>query len=74
MTYDDAGHYQVPGDDFDTVLEIFRHDRNGKSRREVAEEIDVLGLGTVQNILERHEWYAEREEMAENKSVEFLDQ
>jgi len=37
MTYDDAGHYQVPGDDFDTVLEIFRHDRNGKSRREVAE-------------------------------------
>jgi len=73
MTYDDAGHYQVPGDDFDTVLEIFRHDRNGKSRREVAEEIDVP-LGTVQNILERHEWYAEREEMAENKSVEFLDQ
>jgi hypothetical protein len=63
MTYDDAGHYQVPGDDFDTVLEIFRHDRNGKSRREVAEEIDVP-LGTVQNILERHEWYAEREERA----------
>jgi DNA invertase Pin-like site-specific DNA recombinase len=67
MTYDDAGHYQVPGEDFDTVLEIFRHDRNGKSRREIAKSVDVP-LATVQNVLDRHDWYLERENMAESES------
>jgi hypothetical protein len=68
MTYDDAGHYQVPGEDFDTVLEIFRHDRNGKSRREIAEEVEIP-LGTVQNVLDRRDWCVEREKIAENGSV-----
>ncbi|WP_241429958.1 resolvase [Halorubrum lipolyticum] len=68
MTYDDAGHYQVPGEDFDTVLEIFRHDRNGKSRREIAEEVEIP-LGTVQNVLDCRDWYVEREKIAENGSV-----
>lgn len=68
MTYDDAGHYQVPGKDFDTVLEIFHHDRNEKSRREIAEEVEVP-LGTVQNVLDRRDWYVERQKIAENGSV-----
>lgn len=65
MTYDSDGRYQVPGENFETVLNIFRHDRNGKSRREIADLVDVP-LGTVQNVLDRREWYVEREEMAEN--------
>jgi len=65
MTYDAEGRYQVPGDDFDTVLEIFRYDRSGKSRREIAKGVDVP-LGTVQNVLDRREWYVERENMAES--------
>jgi len=67
MTYDANGHYQVPGDDFHIVLEIFRHDRNGKSRREIAEAIDTP-LGTVQNVLDRREWYVERRNIAEGSS------
>lgn len=65
MTYDDAGQYQVPGEEFDTVLEIFRRDRRDQTRREIADAVDVP-VGTVQNVLDRREWYVEREEMAEN--------
>ena len=68
MTYDDAGQYQVPGEDFDTVLEIFRYDRDGKSRREIAEAVKVP-LGTVQNVLDRRDWYVEREKMTESGAV-----
>ena len=68
MTYDADGHYQVPGEDFDTVLEIFRYDQNGKSRREIAEAVNVP-LGTVQNVLDRRSWYVEREKMAETGSI-----
>jgi DNA invertase Pin-like site-specific DNA recombinase len=67
MTYDANGHYQVPGDDFDTVHEIFRLYRNEKIRREIAKSVDVP-LGTVQNVLDRHDWYLERENMAESES------
>lgn len=69
MTYNDAGHYQVPGEDFDTVLDIFRHDRNGKSRREIAEATEIP-LGTIQNVLDRRDWYAEREKMSKSCSIE----
>lgn len=65
MTYDSDGRYQVPGENFEAVLNIFRHDGNGKSRREIADLVDVP-LGTVQNVLDRREWYVEREQMAEN--------
>ena len=64
MTYDADSYYQVPGEDFDTVLEIFRLDRDGKSRREVAEAVEVP-LGTVQNVIERRDWYIERKTMGE---------
>ena len=65
MTYDERGEYQVPGEEFDTVLDIFRHDRNDKSRREIAAAVDVPAA-TVHRVLDRREWYFEREQMAEN--------
>ncbi|ELZ41869.1 recombinase family protein [Halorubrum tebenquichense] len=64
MTYDAAGKYQVPGEEFDTVLKIFRLDNAGKSRREIADEVSVP-TSTVQKVIERREWYVEREQMAE---------
>ncbi|MFC7188330.1 helix-turn-helix domain-containing protein [Halorubrum yunnanense] len=62
MTYDADGHYQVPGEDFDTVLEIFQLDNAGDSRREIADAVGVP-TSTVQNVLDRREWYAERGKM-----------
>jgi len=64
MTYDDAGHYQVPSDEFDTVLEIFQLDNAGESRREIADTVEVP-VATIQNVLNRREWYVEREQTAE---------
>ena len=64
MTYDDAGHYQVPSDEFDTVLEIFQLDNAGESRREIADTVDVP-VATIQNVLNRREWYLVREQTAE---------
>lgn len=59
MTYDDSGAYQVPGDKFDSVVDIFRLDDLGYSQREIATEVDEA-LGTVQNVLRRREWYQKR--------------
>ncbi|PHQ44037.1 resolvase [Halorubrum sp. C191] len=64
MAYDDSGEYQVPGEEFDTVLEIFRLDNSGKSRREIADEVSVA-ISTVQNVIQRREWYIKRKQMAE---------
>ena len=64
MTYDDAGHYQVPSDEYDTVLEIFQLDSAGESRREIADTVDVP-VATIQNVLNRREWYLAREQTAE---------
>jgi DNA-binding IclR family transcriptional regulator len=55
----------VPGDEFETVLEILRLDRRGHSRREIADQTEVP-LGTVQRVLERREWYVERSQLAES--------
>jgi hypothetical protein len=73
MTYDDAGHYQVPGKDFDTVIEIFNHKESGRSRREIAEAVEVP-LGTVQNVLDRRDWYIKRGDMAECGLTELSNQ
>ncbi len=59
MTYDDAGHYQVPGEEFDTVMEIFQLDNAGKSRREIADTVDIP-VATIQNVIDRREWYINR--------------
>jgi len=63
MTYDANGHYQVPGKEFDMVLEIFQLDNVGKSRREIADLVDIP-VATVQNVIDRREWYLKREQMA----------
>lgn len=59
MTYDDEGKYQVPGENFDTVLEILRHRRLGKSYREIAAELDVA-VATARRVVGRREWYIDR--------------
>jgi hypothetical protein len=63
MTYDAAGEYQVPGREFETVLEIFRLDNKGKSRREISDNVNVP-ISTVQNVLSRQDWYVERRKLA----------
>ena len=65
MTYDDAGHYQVPGEEFGTVMEIFQLNNAGKSRREISDTVDIP-VATIQNVLDRREWYINREQMAES--------
>ncbi|TKX64326.1 helix-turn-helix domain-containing protein [Halorubrum sp. GN12_10-3_MGM] len=64
MTYDTDGEYQVPGEEFDTVLEIFQLDNAGKTRREIADEVGIA-TSTVQNVIERREWYLKRQQMIE---------
>lgn len=64
MTYDEQGHYQVPGERFDDVLEILRLRSKGKTYEEIANEVDVAA-STARNVVDRREWYIEREKMAE---------
>lgn len=71
MTYDPAGQYQVPGDEFDTVVEILRLDQEGRSRREIAGLVDVP-TSTVQNVIERRGWYIERIDRVESDINEQL--
>jgi len=65
MTYNEDKTRQVPGDDFETVLDILRHDRMGRSVREIEDRTGVP-KSTVGRVLDRREWYVEREQMAEN--------
>lgn len=61
MTYNDAGTHQVPGDEFDTVLEILRWDQLGRTLREIEAKTGVP-KSTIANVLERREWYVERDQ------------
>jgi transposase-like protein len=49
----------VPGEEFDSVVEILRLDQEGRSRREIAGLVDIP-ISTVQNVIERRGWYIER--------------
>jgi len=73
MTYDADGEYQVPGEDFDTVLEIFRLNNKGKSRREISDAVYVP-LSTVQNVLNRQEWYVERGKITKSQLLVEMDE
>lgn len=58
MKYDDAGRYQVPAENFETVREILRRREAGASLPEIAEVVDEA-VSTVANVCDRREWYAE---------------
>ena len=73
MTYDADGEYQVPEEDFDTVLEIFRLNNKGKSRREISDAVYVP-LSTVQNVLNRQEWYVERGKITKSQLLVEMDE
>jgi DNA invertase Pin-like site-specific DNA recombinase len=59
MQYDDAGEYQVPGEDFDVVRRIFELRDAGATLEEVTDEVSV-SKRTVTRVLERREWYLDR--------------
>jgi hypothetical protein len=65
MTYNDAGTEQVPGDDFETVREILRYNRMGKTLREI-EDLTGVSKSTVANVLDRRQWYVQKEKLVEN--------
>jgi len=65
MRYSDDGRRQVPGDDFDTVLDILTLRNRGLTYEEIQERTGVA-LGTISNVLDRREWYVEREGLAES--------
>lgn len=59
MEYDERGEQQVPGDQFETVREIFRHRDRGLSFADISDEVGV-SESTVWRICERREWYEAR--------------
>jgi len=62
MTYDEEGQYQVPGEDFDQVREIFLRRDRGETYAEISEGVGVAE-STVQNVVDRREWYEKRSEI-----------
>jgi len=59
MEYDADGHYQVPGERFDEVLEVLRLRESGLSFPQIEAEMGI-SKSTVQNIVDRREWYEAR--------------
>lgn len=59
MTYRDDGKYQVPGEGFETVEDIFELADEGYTQREIREEVGEA-LGTISRVLDRREWYEKR--------------
>lgn len=64
MEYGPEGRRQVPGDEFDTVLEVLRLEREGHSYDTIAEKTGVA-LGTISRVVDRREWYVERAKLGE---------
>lgn len=67
MQYDAEGKYQVPGEEFDTVLKILRRRSSGATYAEISEETGV-SESTAKRVVDRRDWYVEREKMAETRS------
>jgi hypothetical protein len=66
MTYDENSRYQVPGDDFETVLEILERAETDESLQSISDDLE-LPVSTVYRVDERREWYEDR---AERNGVE----
>lgn len=59
MTYDEKGRYQIPGDDFEVVEEIFELRDEGATLTEIEDEVGV-SVATASRVLKRRDWYEER--------------
>ena len=59
MEYDDAGQYQVPGEDFDLVVDILEKRADGASYSEIAGATGV-SRSTVHKVVNRRQWYEAR--------------
>lgn len=59
MTYDDKGRYQIPGEDFEAVKEIFELRDEGATLTEIGDEVGV-SVATASRVLKRRGWYEER--------------
>jgi len=59
MEYDDAGEYQVPGEDFEKVLDILEKRADGASYSEIVEATGV-SRSTVHKVVNRRQWYEAR--------------
>lgn len=64
MKYDENGEYQVPGEEFDTVMEILRLRNQDKSYREIGSALN-LTPSTAKRVVDRREWYIERTKLEE---------
>lgn len=64
MEYSEDSRRQVPGDEFDTVMEILSMRNDGASYEAIKSETGV-SLGTISRVLDRREWYAERAKLGE---------
>jgi len=65
MTYSDDGTKQVPGERFEDVIEIIQLKNRGLTYAEISEKTDVP-TSTISRVVNRAEWYVEREKYAEN--------
>jgi DNA invertase Pin-like site-specific DNA recombinase len=57
LTFDDAGQYWVPGENFYRALRVLAAREQGWSYREVDEEIEGVSRSVAQRIVERREKY-----------------
>lgn len=60
MTYSEDGQRQVPGERFDDVLAILRLREQDYTLEEIAEAVGT-SVPTVSRVLDRREWYIERD-------------
>jgi DNA invertase Pin-like site-specific DNA recombinase len=63
LQFDDAGHYWVPGEQFDDALAVIRCRETGLSWREIAAEIG-LNKDTARRIWDRRDHYLDEAETA----------
>lgn len=61
MTYDDRGHFQVPGEEFETVVQILELRDGGATYEEISNRTGVA-VGTAHSVVNNRDWYAERAE------------
>jgi len=64
MTYSDDGTKQVPGERFEDVIEIIQLNNRGHTYDEISDRTGVP-TSTVGRVVNRAEWYIEREKYAE---------